>query len=76
VLADATNVSAADAAKTYDFFVTGVKFYNRTGMMTTAELDVVIDALIKTGQIKPPPPPAARFFDNAYVEKATASLHH
>ncbi len=76
VLADATNVSPADAAKTYDFFVTGVKFYNRTGIMTTAELDVVIDALIKTGQIKPPAPAATRFFDNAYVEKATASLHH
>ena len=75
VLADATNVSAADAAKTYDFFVTSVKFYNRTGIMTTAELDVVIDALIKTAQIKPPPPDAARFFDNTYVQKATATLH-
>jgi ABC-type nitrate/sulfonate/bicarbonate transport system substrate-binding protein len=76
VLSDATNVSAADATKTYDFFVTGVKFYNRTGIMTAAELGVVIDVLIKTAQIKPPAPAAARFFDNSYVERATASLHH
>jgi ABC-type nitrate/sulfonate/bicarbonate transport system substrate-binding protein len=76
VLADATNVTPAEATKTYDFFVTGVKFYNRTGIMTAPELDVVIDALIKTAQIKPPPPAASRFFDNSYVEKATASLHH
>ncbi len=75
ILADATNVSSDDAAKTYDFFVTKVKFYNRTGVMTPGELQVVIDALIKTGQLKPPPPDPARFYDNAYVEKATASPH-
>jgi ABC-type nitrate/sulfonate/bicarbonate transport system substrate-binding protein len=76
ILADATNASPDDASKTYDFFVTKMKFYNRTGVMTAAELDVVIDALIKTAQLKPPPPDPNRFFDNSYVEKATASLHH
>ena len=73
-LAEATNVSADDATKTYDFFVTKVKFYNRSGIMTTPELDVVIDALLKSGQLKPPPPAATRFYDNAYAMKAGASL--
>ena len=76
ILADATNAPADDAGKTYDFFVTKVKFYNRTGVMTPAELLVVIDALIKTAQLKPPPPDPARFYDNTFVEKATASLRH
>ncbi len=75
ILSEATNVSGEDASKTYDFFVTQVKFYNRTGIMTTPELNIVLDTLVKTGQIKPPAPPASRFFDNSYVEKATASLH-
>ncbi len=74
ILADATNVPPADAAKTYDFFVVTMKFYNRTGITTAADLNLVIDALIKTAQIKPPPPDPNRFFDNSYVEKATAAL--
>ncbi len=75
ILANATNSSSEDAAKTYDFFVTQVKFYNRTGIMTPAELDTIIEILVKTGQLKPPPPDPHRFFDDSYVEKATASLH-
>jgi ABC-type nitrate/sulfonate/bicarbonate transport system substrate-binding protein len=76
ILADQTNVSAADAGKTYDFFVVRAKFYNRTGLMTDAALGTVIDALLKTGQLKPPVPPASHFYDNSYVEKATASMRH
>ena len=76
ILADETNTSADDAAKTYDFFVTEVKYYNRSGIMTNSDLAPVISALLKTDQIKPPAPDPARFYDNSFVLKATAALNH
>ncbi len=74
ILADATNVSSDDAGKSYDFFITQAKYYNRTGIMSNDDLAPVIAALLKTDQIKPPPPDAARFYDNRFAAKANAEL--
>jgi ABC-type nitrate/sulfonate/bicarbonate transport system substrate-binding protein len=76
ILAEATNVSSDDATKTYDFFITQAKYYNRNGTMTNEDLAPVINALLKTDQIKPPAPNASRFYDNTFVTKANAALHH
>ena len=73
-LAEATNVAIDDANKTYDFFITQVKYYNKTGIMTNNDLAPVISALLKMDQIKPPAPDPARFYDNTFVIKATAAL--
>jgi hypothetical protein len=69
-------VSGEDAGKTYDYFITQAKYYNRTGVMSKATLAPVIAALLKTSQISPPPPDADRFFDNSFVDRANAQLHH
>jgi ABC-type nitrate/sulfonate/bicarbonate transport system substrate-binding protein len=74
ILADETNTSADDSAKTYDFFITQAKYYNRTGVMSNSDLAPVIAALIKTDQLKPPAPDPARFYDNSFVNKANAEL--
>lgn len=74
ILAEATNVSPDDATKTYDFFITQVKYYHRTGLMTNEDLAPVISALLKTDQIKPPAPDPARFYDNTFATKANAAL--
>jgi ABC-type nitrate/sulfonate/bicarbonate transport system substrate-binding protein len=74
ILADESNVSADDSAKTYDFFITQAQYYNRTGVMTNSDLAPVITALLKTGQLKPPAPDPARFYDNSFVIKANAEL--
>lgn len=74
ILAEATNVSPDDANKTYDFFITQAKYYNRSGMMSNDDLAPVISALLKTDQIKAPAPNASRFYDNTFVTKATAAL--
>jgi ABC-type nitrate/sulfonate/bicarbonate transport system substrate-binding protein len=74
ILADETNVSADDAAKTYDFFITQAQYYNRTGLMSNKDLAPVIASLLKTDQLKPPAPDPARFYDNSFVLKANAAL--
>jgi NitT/TauT family transport system substrate-binding protein len=74
ILAEATNTSADDANKTYDFFLMQAKYYNRTGLMTNEDLAPVISALLKTDQIKPPAPDPARFYDNTFATKANAAL--
>jgi len=75
LLAQVTNVSPDDASKTYDFFITQVKYYHRTGIMTNETLAPVISTLLGMDQIKPPAPDAARFYDNTFVTKANAALH-
>ena len=76
ILAEATNTSSDDANKTYDFFITQAKYYNRSGLMTNADLAPVLSALLKTNQIKPPAPDPARFYDNTFAAKANAALRH
>jgi NitT/TauT family transport system substrate-binding protein len=76
ILSEATNTSADDGAKTYDFFLIQAKYYNRNGIMSKTDLAPVITALLKTDQIKPPAPDSARFYDNTFATKANAALRH
>jgi ABC-type nitrate/sulfonate/bicarbonate transport system substrate-binding protein len=74
ILARNTNSPLEDANKTYDFFITEMKYYNRTGVMTNDDLAAVFSALLKTNQIKPPAPDPTRFYDNTFVNRANAEL--
>jgi NitT/TauT family transport system substrate-binding protein len=74
ILSEATNTSAEDASQTYDLFIAKVKIYSTTGLATAADINPVIDALVKTGELKPPPPPASKFYDNAYIQEANKQL--
>ena len=76
ILMEATNSTADDSAKTYDFFVVQAKYYNKTGIMGKTDLAPVISALLKTEQIKAPAPDASRFYDNTFAMKANATIKH
>jgi NitT/TauT family transport system substrate-binding protein len=75
ILAAATNSSPEDSTKTYEYFVVQAKYFNKTGIMGKTDLAPVLTALLKTNQIKPPAPDAARFYDNSFALKANAELH-
>lgn len=75
ILSDATGTTPEDAAQTYDLFVTKLHIYSRTGVPTTAQFAPVLDALVKTGELKPPLPDASKFFDDRYIKQANAALH-
>lgn len=74
ILSEETNTSVEDAAQTYDLFITKLRIYSPTGLATAADISPVIDALLKTGELKPPPPPASKYFDNTYIQAADKQL--
>lgn len=72
-LSDSIHVSVADAAESYDLLVTK-RAFSTTGIMTDRDVAVVLDAMVKAGQLTPPLPPPSRFYDNTYIEEANAQL--
>lgn len=68
-----TNSNLDDTTKTYETFVTK-HIFSRTGIVQTADIAAVIDALVKLDQVKAPAPPASKFFDNRYANAANAQL--
>jgi NitT/TauT family transport system substrate-binding protein len=72
-LVDATNAKPDDAAKTYDY-LRQIKFFSATAMTNAADMNHVIDTLIKTGDVKPPVPPFTKLTDFSYAQKAAAQL--
>lgn len=75
ILSDATGTSAEDAAQTYDLFVTKLHIYSASGIPTVAQFAPVVDALVKTGELKPPLPDVTKFYDDRYIKQANAQLH-
>jgi len=73
ILVDATNTRPEDAAKTYDFLV-AAKYYSTTGIAAAADFQRVVDAIVKTGDVKPPAPPTAKWVDFRYMQRADAEL--
>ena len=74
ILSETTNTAPEDAAQTYDLFIAKLHVFSANGVPSNASLGPVIDALVNLGQVKPPAPPAARFFDATYVNQANAQL--
>lgn len=72
-LVDATNSKPDDAAKTYDYLAK-IKFYSPTGISSNADLQRVVDTLLKTGDLKPPAPAPSKYSDFALAEKANGIL--
>ena len=73
ILVDASNTKPEDAAKTYDY-LTRVKYYSTTGIASTQDMTKVMDALVKTGDIKPPVPSYDRWIDYRFMQQANAQL--
>ena len=74
ILIDVTNTKPDDAAKTYDYLVTKLHAFSRTGSSTPADYKQVSDALVELGLAKSPMPPPTKFYDNSYVDAAAAQL--
>lgn len=74
ILMQSTNANAGDAAAAYALFITKMRVFSPTGILSDEVIAPVLDALTKMGQLKPPVPPPARFYDNTYVEAANAQL--
>jgi ABC-type nitrate/sulfonate/bicarbonate transport system substrate-binding protein len=73
ILADYSNTSAEDAAKTYDLYMR-IHVFAPSGAIVPADFRKVIDALGKIGILKAPLPAPSRFIDDRYVEQAAAAL--
>jgi NitT/TauT family transport system substrate-binding protein len=73
ILVDSTNTKPDDAAKTYDF-LRQAKYYSTTGIASPEELGRVVDAIVKTGDVKPPVPPLARWVDFRFMQQANNQL--
>lgn len=73
ILVDATNTAPDDAAKTYDF-LQQAKYFSRTGIASTQDLQRVLDALVKTGDVKSPAPAVAKWIDYRFIRQADAQL--
>lgn len=75
ILISATNTDTATAAKSYDALVTQLHAFSSTGMVDGKGMTRVISSLVQLKQIEAPAPPAAQFFDNRFVQQATAELN-
>jgi ABC-type nitrate/sulfonate/bicarbonate transport system substrate-binding protein len=73
ILVDATNTKPADATRTYDF-LQQAKYFSPTGIASTADLQRVVDALVRTGDVKAPVPTIAKWVDFRYMQQANAQL--
>jgi NitT/TauT family transport system substrate-binding protein len=73
ILVDATNTKPEDAAKTYDL-LHAAKYYSTTGIAKPADMQRVIDAIVKTGDVKAPAPPQSKWIDFRFMERANAEL--
>jgi NitT/TauT family transport system substrate-binding protein len=71
ILQQETNSSADDIAKTYELFVSK-HIFSRNALVQTADIAVVLDAMVKIDQLKAPVPAPAKFFDNRYANAANA----
>ena len=74
MLVQETNAKDEDVAKTYDLFVQKQHIFSSSGIVQSADIATVIEALVKLNQIAAPAPPPARFFDNRYAETARTQL--
>jgi NitT/TauT family transport system substrate-binding protein len=74
LLAEQTNTSSDDAAKSYDLFVTAGHYFSPSGTFAPDGFSRVVQTMLKSGMISPPSLPATRFYDNTYAERAATAL--
>jgi ABC-type nitrate/sulfonate/bicarbonate transport system substrate-binding protein len=74
-LIDATHANPDDAAKTYDY-LRSITFFSPSGVASAADMNRVVNTLIKTGDVKAPPPPLERYTDFHYAVIAGRGIVH
>lgn len=74
LLAEETNTTLDDASKSYDVFITNERYFSQTGTFGPDGFTRVVQTMLKAGMMPPPAPPATKFYDNTYAERANAEL--
>lgn len=59
-----------DSADTYDYFVTKLHAFSKSGKLSEANYKRMTDALVNWGDLKQPVPPMSKFFDSSFVDEA------
>jgi hypothetical protein len=65
-----SHATPKDASDTYDYFVTKLHAFSRTGLIDNAAYKTMGDALVESGDLTQPVPPLSKFFDGSYVVAA------
>ena len=73
ILSEATNTDRADGEKTYDLFFRQIGAYRKDGTISTPGFNLLLAALVKTGDLGTPVPPASKFVDDSYIRRANAA---
>ncbi len=73
LLADKTNTTPEDGAKTYDLFFSQINAYKKDGIITDQGMQTVLNALADFGDLPKPPPPPSKYMDMQYVKAAASS---
>ena len=62
--------SQKDAADSYDYYFSTLKGFSRDGLLSDKVYQKMTEGLIELGDLAPPAPPAAKFFDDSFVKEA------
>jgi hypothetical protein len=64
--------SQKDAADSYDYYFSTLRGFSRDGLLSETAYQKMTEGLIELGDLAPPVPPAAKFFDDSFVKEAAA----
>jgi NitT/TauT family transport system substrate-binding protein len=64
--------SQKDAADSYDYYFSTLRGFSRDGLLSEKAYQKMTEGLIELGDLAPPVPPAAKFFDDSFVKEAAA----
>jgi len=74
ILSKYTKSSLADSLENYDFYINDLKAVSRDGVISEASYDKMMGVLVGWGELKPPIPPFAKFYDASVIADANALL--
>lgn len=70
ILIKYAKVDEKDATSSYDYLITQLHAFNRSGLITETTFQKMTDALLELGDIKKPVPPLQTFFDASFLQSA------
>jgi NitT/TauT family transport system substrate-binding protein len=70
------NIDQATFDRLYQHDVVDVPFWSRTGEITDAGVQGVLNSLVELGNLKQPTPPPSKYYDLTYLKLAVAGMKH
>lgn len=72
ILKAETNTTTSNAQQTYEELFPTLQAFSKTGTISSASMDKVLNALATLKQLSQPLPPASKFYDNSYAQQASS----